>query len=163
MTYPVLPFQPIQAGYGIQPGDGTQRIALDGGSGRYRAGLRGTPHMVTATYALFGEEYDAFMGFMRNVERAGGEPFEADLVIDGSRKRRYVTHFMPGSARVSVSGDVFTVSVSLEVDRLQEYDDADLDYWGSLVMMLAVYGSIPAAKEILDLLAKLVNEDLPHA
>ncbi|CAB3680508.1 hypothetical protein [Achromobacter kerstersii] len=163
MTYPVLPFLPIQSGYGVKPGDGTQRIALDGGSGRYRAGLRGTPHMITATYALFGEEYDAFMGFLRNIERAGGEPFQADLVIDGTRKRRYVAHLIPGSASASISGNVFTVSVTLEVDRLPDYDDATLDYWGSLVMMLAIYGSIPAAKEILDLLAKLANEDLPHA
>jgi len=70
---------------------------------------------------------------------------------------------MPETARpVPIGGGGWSVSFQLEVDTLPEFDDADLDYWGSLVMMLAIYGTIPAAKEMLDLLAKLVNEDLPH-
>lgn len=163
MTYPVLPYQPIQAGYGIQPGDGTQRIALDGGSGRYRAGVGGASHMVTATYALFGEEYDAFMGFMRTIERSGGGPFYADLVIDGSYKLRYVAHFIPNSARASMSGDIFTVSVTLEVDRRPEYEDPDTDFWAQFLKFIEIYGSIRAAREAFNLLEKIVNKDWPNA
>lgn len=85
-------------------------------------------------------------------------------MIDSSESRRYVAHFVPGGARpVPIGGGVWTVSFQLEVDALPEFEDETLDYWGSLVMMLAIYGNVAAAKEILNLLAKLVNEDLPHA
>ena len=161
--FPVMPFRPVQAGYAPALGDGSQRIGLEGGSGRYRAGVQGAPHIVAVTYVVFGEEYDVLMGFWRNMRRLGGGPFHADLVIDSSTSRRYVAHFMPETARpVPIGGGGWSVSFQLEVDTLPEFDDADLDYWGSLVNMLAVYGSLPAAKEILSLLAKLVNEDLPH-
>lgn len=161
--FPVMPFRPVQAGYTPALGDGSQRIGLDGGSGRYRAGVQGAPHLVAVTYVVFGEEYDVLMGFWRSMRRLGGGPFHADLVIDSSTSRRYVAHFMPETARpVPIGGGGWSVSFQLEVDTLPEFDDADLDYWGSLVMMLAIYGSVPAAKEILSLLAKLVNKDLPH-
>ena len=162
-NFPVMPFRPVQAGYAPNLGDGSQRIGLEGGSGRYRAGVQGAAHMLPVTYVVFGEEYDVLMGFWRNMRRLGGGPFYADLVIDSSTSRRYVAHFMPGTARpVPIGGTGWTVTFQLEVDSLPEFDDADLDYWGSLVTMLAVYGSLPAAKEILNQLAKLVNEDLPH-
>ncbi|MCS3505019.1 hypothetical protein [Achromobacter sp. JUb104] len=163
-NFPVMPFRPLQAGYGPNLGDGSQRISLEGGSGRYRAGVQGAPHMVPVTYVVFGEEYDVLMGFWRNMRRLGGGPFYADLIIDSSTSRRYVAHFMPGTARpVPIGGNGWTVTFQLEVDSLPEFDDATLDYWGSLVTMLSIYGSVPAAKEILDLLSKLVNEDLPYA
>ncbi|WP_175129160.1 hypothetical protein [Achromobacter piechaudii] len=162
--FPVMPFRPVLAGYAPVLGDGSQRIGVEGGSGRYRAGVQNASHMVAVTYVVFGEEYDMLMGFWRNMRRLGGGPFYADLVIDGSTSRRYVAHFMPETARpVPIGGGGWTVSFQLEVDSLPEFDDADLDYWGSLVMMLSIYGSIPAAKEILNLFAKLANEDLPHA
>ncbi|MFE0843404.1 hypothetical protein [Achromobacter insolitus] len=161
---PVLPVRPVQAGYAPVLGDGSQRIALDGGPGRYRAGLQGMAHMVSVTFVMFGEEYDILMGFWRNMRRMGGGPFYADLVIDSSESRRYVAYFLPGSARpMPIGGGGWTVSFQLEVDALPEFDDETLDYWGALVMMLSIYGSIPAAREIMNLLAKLVNEDLPHA
>jgi len=160
----VMPFRPVVAGYVPSLGDGSQRIALEGGSGRYRAGPQGAPHMVSATYVVFGEEFDLLMGFWRDMRRVGGGPFYADLVIDSSTSRRYVAHFMPGEARPSpLGGNGWAVTFQLEVDSLPEFDDETLDYWGSLVLMIAIYGSIPAAREIMTLLAKLANEDFPHA
>ncbi|MGV2906464.1 hypothetical protein [Achromobacter sp. AGC25] len=120
--------------------------------------------MVSATYVVFGEEFDLLMGFWRDMRRVGGGPFHADLVIDSSSSRRYVAHFMPGEARPSpLGGNGWAVTFQLEVDSLPEFDDETLDYWGSLVLMIAIYGSVPAAREIMNLLAKLANEDLPHA
>ncbi|GAB3081200.1 hypothetical protein GCM10027287_17600 [Bordetella muralis] len=55
------------------------------------------------------------------------------------------------------------VAAMLEVDAIPEYDAGEWDYWATLIMLLMIYGSLPAAKEVLNLLNKLVNEDLPHA
>lgn len=163
MKYHFLPYRPLQAGYSVDFGDGTESISLDGGSGRYRAGIQGSAHIVPASFGLQAEDYSAFMGFWRARKR-DAQPFEVDLQIDEHELKRYVAHFVPKSLRLaSVSGDVFTVSVKLEVDTLPEYDEETLDYWASLVMFLSIYGSFAAAREIMNLLAKLSNEDLPHA
>lgn len=158
-----MPFCPAQAGYSADFGDGTLRVQLDGGSSRYRAGVSGNSDTVAATWILKGEEYSAFMGFVRNQKRGGSAPFLIDLPLQSHEFVEYEAAFVPRSVRlVSKTAAVFTVSASLEVFSKLEFDDADLDYWASLVMMLVIYGSIPAAREILNLLAKLVNEDLPH-
>lgn len=158
-----MPFCPAQAGYSAEFGDSTLRIKLDGGSGRYRAGVSGNSDTVTATWILKGDEYSAFMGFVRNQRRSGGVPFLIDLPLESHELVEYEANFVPGSVRlVSKNATIFIVSASIEVLSKLEFEDDDLDYWSSLVMMLAIYGSIPAAQEILNLLAKLVNEDLPH-
>lgn len=159
-----MPFCPAQAGYSADFGDGTLRVGLDGGASRYRAGVSGSSDTVAATWVLRSDEYSAFMGFVRNQKRLGSVPFLIDLPLQSHELVEYEASFIPRSVRlVSKTASVFTVAASLEVFSKQEFDDADLDYWASLVMMLAIYGSIPAAQEILNLLAKLVNEDLPHA
>ncbi|WP_286938881.1 hypothetical protein [Achromobacter sp. UBA4530] len=159
-----MPFRPAQAGYAAEFGDGTLRVTLDGGASRYRARISGNSDTVTATWVLRGEQYSAFMGFVRNQRRSGSVSFLIDLPLQSHESVEYEAAFVPRTVRlVSKTAAVFTVAASLEVFSKQEFDDADLDYWASLVMMLAIYGSIPAAREILNLLAKLVNEDLPHA
>lgn len=159
----VLPFRAIQAGYLPELGDGSERIALEGGAGRYRAGIQNVSHMVTATYVTFGEEYDLLMGFWRKMRRLGGGPFLVDLPIDTSTPRRYTAYFIPGSARpIPIGGGAWNITFQMEVQSLAEFDNEDLDYWAQLIMLMTIYGSLPAAKEILDLLYKLVNQDLPH-
>lgn len=158
-----LPYVPLQAGYAVDFGDGTQRIALDGGPGRYRAGVWDTPDTVNASWLLRDDDYSLFMGFYRTV-KASAAPFEVWLKIDEHKKRLYDARFIPGSVKlISKAGRYFTVSAMLEVDALPEYDAGEWDYWATLIMLLLIYGSLPAAKEILNLLNKLVNEDLPHA
>ncbi|NMK45518.1 hypothetical protein [Achromobacter sp. Bel] len=161
---PLLPFCPLMAGYSADIGDGTIRTPLDGGPGRYRADLSGSPHMVSALWRLRDERYSMFMGFVRNYRRNGAEAFEIDLRLDTHKTERYVANFIPGSVRlVSKEGRFYTVSATLEVQPMPDLQVGELDYWGSLIMMLTIYGSFAAAREILDLLGKLVNEDLPHA
>jgi len=60
------------------------------------------------------------------------------------------------------NGPSFLVSAELEVLALPEFTDADLDYWRSVVSLLIIYGGYAQAMEVLNLLDKLVNEDLPH-
>lgn len=159
-----IPFCPTQASFAAEFGDGSLSIALEGGSGRYRAGPENQADAVNVTWVLEGERYSSLMGFWRNMRRLGGGPFLIDLSLHSHEMVEYQAYFVPRTFRlVARQGRIFTVAAQLQVLAKPEFDDATLDYWGSLVMMLAIYGSIPAAKEILNLLAKLVNEDLPHA
>lgn len=161
---PVMPFRAVQAGYAPVLGDGSQRIALEGGSGRYRAGAMGMAHTVSATYVASGLEYDLLMGFWRKMRRRGGGPFFADLAIDTSSLRRYQVHFMPGNVRpVPIGGGVWTVTFQMEVDALPEFDDEDLDFWAQMLKFVEIYGSIQAAFEAFKLLERLVNKDWPNA
>ncbi|WP_156523234.1 hypothetical protein [Bordetella ansorpii] len=158
-----IPFQPLKAGYGGEPAFGVSRIELAGGPGRYRATPEPQEHMLTASWLLQEHEYSAFMGFVRSVARTGGAPFLADLIIDDAAVREYAARIVPGTLRlVSIAGNVYTVSAQLEVESLPEVRDPSTDYWASVILFLAVYGSVAAAREVWDLLAKLVNEDLPH-
>ncbi|SUX92019.1 Uncharacterised protein [Bordetella trematum] len=110
-----LPFNPIEAGYSIQPGDETCGIALDGGSGRYQRGVADAADTVEASWALFEGEYDAFMGFVRIWRRRGGPFFLVSLPLDGSLAEDYMASFIPKTVRLaSKSGPVFIVSATLE-------------------------------------------------
>lgn len=164
MSIPKLPFKPVQAGYSVGFGDGTQRISLEGGSGRYRQGVSDNTHSVQAVWVLADENYSAFMGFVRNMRRAGGGQFEVDLVLDECRMLPYRAHFVPGSVRlVSKVGRAHTVSAELEVEADFGHEDPSLDYWGAAIIVLSFYGSVPAAREILNRLEILVNKDWPDA
>lgn len=164
MSIPKLPFKPVQAGYSISFGDGTQRISLEGGSSRYRQSVSDNTHSVQAVWVLADEDYSAFMGFVRNMRRAGGGQFEVDLILDECRMLPYRAHFVPGSVRlVSKVGRAHTVNAELEVEADAGHEDPSLDYWGSLILMLSLYGDVPAVREVLNLFAELANEDLPNA
>lgn len=159
----LLPFCPLQAGYTASFDDGVSRIALAGGRGRYRVGMVGNSTSVNATWALRDEKYSIFMGFYRNWSRTA-QKFEVDLKLDSHQRKRYSASFIPGSVQlVSKSGRIYRVSAQLEVLPLPEFSDADLDYWWSVLQLFIIYGSYEVALQVLNLLAKLVNEDLPHA
>lgn len=160
----VMPFRAVQAGYAPALGDGSQRIALEGGGGRYRAGAQAMAHLVNATYVVAGQEYDLLMGFWRAMRRQGGGPFHVDLVLDASVTRRYTAHFLPQTAQPRpIGGMVWTVTFQLEVETLPEFEDPDLDFWAQMLKFVEIYGSIRGAFEAFNHLEKLVNEDLPHA
>lgn len=159
-----LPYKPLTNAYTAQYGTGIQSIKLDGGSSRTRAGVSGNVHVVNVQWALFGEDYDIFMGFARNYERSGGALFEVDLVIDTLAKARYLAKLVAGSLQLtSKVGEVATVSGQLEVEPLPEFEDVETDYYGTLAMLMSEYGSLDEALEVFNLLDKIVNQDLPHA
>jgi len=159
-----IPFCPRQAGFDASFGDGSSSISLEGGSDRYQPGPDNQSDRVNSVWVLRGQNYSAFMGFWRKMRRRGGGPFLIDLSLQSHEMVEYMAYFVPKSLKlISRQGVVFTVSAQMEVLAQAEFDDESLDYWASLVTLLVIYGSIPAANEILSLLQKLVNEDLPHA
>lgn len=158
-----IPFCPAQASFNGMFGDGSSSIALDGGSDRNRAGPGDQSDTVNASWVLRGEDYSMFMGFFRDMRRLGGGPFLIDLSLQSHEMVEYRAYFVPKTLQlVSRQGAVFTVAGQLKVLSRSDFESPDLDYWGQLVTLLIIYGSLPAAKEILNLLRKLVNEDLPH-
>ena len=103
-----------------------------------------------------------FMGFYRDWS-ATAELFQVDLTLHSHEMKRYTASFVPKSLQlVERHGAHFLVSAELEVLALPEFTDADLDYWRSVVLLLIIYGGYTRAMEVLNLLDKLVNEDLPH-
>ncbi len=159
----LLPFLPLHAGFTAAFDDGVGRIALAGGRGRYRVEMQGNSNQVNATWALREENYSLFMGFYRDWTRTASM-FEVDLKLDSHQIKRYTASFIPGSVQlVSKSGRIYRVSAQLEVLPLPEFSDADLDYWWSVLQLFIIYGNYETALQVLNLLAKLVNEDLPHA
>lgn len=158
----LLPFKPIADGYGAQFIDGVGRIQLPGGKGRYRVESIGNSTQVTLTWFLLGEDYSLFLGFYRSWSSTA-ELFEIDLILDSHEPRRYAASFIPKTLRlVEKKGAGFLVAADLEVMALPEFTDADLDYWRSAVAIMIIYGGYAQAMEVLNLLDKLVNEDLPH-
>lgn len=159
----LLPFCPLAAGYTASFDDGVSRIALAGGQGRYRVEMAGNSTSVNATWALRAENYSLFMGFYRDWSRTAAM-FEVDLKLDSHQIKRYTASFIPGSVQlVSKNAKIYRVSAQLEVLPLPEFSDADLDYWWSVLQLFIIYGSYETVLQVLNLLAKLVNEDLPHA
>ncbi|AZR93933.1 hypothetical protein BBB39_09230 [Bordetella trematum] len=159
-----LPFNPIEAGYSIQPGDETLRIALDGGSGRYQRGVADAADTVEASWALFEGEYDAFMGFVRIWRRRGGPFFLVSLPLDGSLAEDYMASFIPKTVRLaSKSGPVFIVSATLEVLRLEKFEDPSLDPYEFAYELLPYYGSFDGIADMTNRLEILVNKDWPDA
>lgn len=158
----VLPFMPLQAGYGAQFNDGVSRIPLPGGKGRNRVTSIGDSDLVHASWNLTGKDYSMFMGFYRDWGSTA-EAFQVDLMLHSHELKRYTASFIPQSLQlVEKKGAHFLVSAQLEVHALPEFTDADLDYWRSVVSLLIIYGGYAQAMEVLNLLDKLVNEDLPH-
>lgn len=157
-----LPFIPLEAGYSAQFNDGVSRIPLPGGRGRYRVTEVGNSSSMSMSWSLSNKDYSMFMGFYR--EWSGtAELFEVDLVLDSHEVKRYTASFVPKTMKlVGKNGPSFLVSAELEVLALPEFTDADLDYWRSVVLLLIIYGGYDQALEVLNLLDKLVNEDLPH-
>lgn len=158
-----MPYCPVQTAYTASFGEGLIRIALEGGAGRYRRVSQGDTHTVACRWILRGDKYSVFMGFYRNFIRSGGEPFTIPLTLDSANLDLYTAQFIPGTVQVEgKSGEVFTVSGQLEVQQLPLYWNGSEDEWGAIAMLVGEYGSIRAAAEILNLLDKLVNVDLPY-
>lgn len=157
-----LPFIPLESGYGAQFNDGVSRIPLPGGRGRYRVTEFGNSSSMTLSWSLSNKDYSMFMGFYREWSGTAAS-FEIDLVLDSHEVKRYSASFVPKSLKlVEKRGPSFLVSAELEVYALPEFTDADLDYWRRIVFLVIIYGGYAQAMEVLNLLDKLVNEDLPH-
>jgi hypothetical protein len=159
----LFPFCPLQASYAVTMTDGVIATELDGGDPRTRLDILGGPRVVNATWVLRKDRFDIWQAYWRQWERSGGMYYEMDLLIDSGDLERYEATFIPGSTNWgSKNGEVFTVTASLWVRQLAKYLDADTDPYLPYLDIIELYnGDIDEMFRVFNLLAKLVNVDLP--
>lgn len=145
-----LRFCPLQAGYGAQFGSGIISTELPGGLPWSRLDTTGNVHNVSATWVLGPDDYCEFMGFVRNWENSGGDPFSIDLRLETPEALAYEAMFQPGSVALqSVNGNVFTVAGTLLVMPL--FIDPCTDECAGRATLGAIFGDdLCEAIEIVD-------------
>jgi hypothetical protein len=151
----ILP--PDQASYSVSSADEVLRVQLDGGRGRYRRDILNASRMVNCQWTIGPENFQYLNVFYRYSVENASEPFLIDLYLDDPFLTEHQANFIPGSFSLSSQqGLTFVVTAQIEV-KPSNYDP---DYSSSYLMLIAEYGSVEAATEILNLLEKLVNVDL---
>lgn len=137
-----LELQAEASGYSSTPGASSLSAILDGPAGHHRPDYEGAPTLVSLNWLLSPEEYQYLRAFWRTATSMGAEPFLVDLIMSEGVVREHVARFVPGSMQLStVLGEAFGVRVIAEAQPAFEL----------------------ATSELLDLLARLVNVDLPES
>lgn len=155
MTLPKLFLPPAQAGYTVDPQADTLQASLGSGPSRFRRDMIGAVSRVSVQWRLGRTEHEYLEAFLRS-EVPGSLPFLIDLILDGPDLAEYTARLMPGSKRLSsVQGLLRAVDAVLEVRPRPTDTELDL----ALVALFSLYGEDGDA--LLDLLAELVNVDMP--
>lgn len=154
-----LALKPQQGTYKERPGTETWRIDLDGGRGRYRRDIIGASSRVTVSFPLDQFEFEYFNRFYNSVAKNCSLPFLIDLVLDDVVPSEYVAYFIPGTLEKSIAGGPNHVAV-VDLEVIPNANDEIFDT--TFVLLYNEFGAegiVPA----LDLLAEIVNVDLPEA
>lgn len=148
---------PLQRGFTPDVSNGLLEQALAGGFARQRMQFINNVHTVNPSVLLdtkLKQQY--FWAFWRNHTRDAPRPFMWRLMIDDTEMTDYQCQFVAGSLQVQErSGIVYAVSFGLRcTPNLSNsgFDETIINIWES---------GDPVA--FLNLLEKLVNEDLPDA
>lgn len=157
MTLPKLQLRPDTSGYSVQDGADVIAVQLDGGSGRYIRDKWGSTSAVTVTWTLLPAQHQYLRAFYNTTIQKGALPFLCDLILDDPEPIEHVCRIVPGTMTLgSQQGYAYISSCTFEVEPITA--DADTD--AALVMLYEEYGEGYA--DIINLLAELVNEDLPE-
>ena len=148
---------PDQAGYSVLDGTEVLRQQLDGGMGRYRVDILNATRTVNCKWTVGPYDYQYLRSFY-NVVNATAATFLIDLYLDAPVLTEHEAKFLPGTMQLAENkGMSFTVSCQMEVTPI---DTSEFD--AAFIELLAIYGSRQNVSEILNLLEKLVNVDLPE-
>lgn len=146
---------PDQSGYSVQDGSEVLRQQLDGGRGRIRADILNASRKINCQWSVGPEDYKYLRSFY-NVNKA--RAFEIDLYLDEPILTTHTANFIPDTfGLVSQSGLTFIVGCQIEAEPIDT-----LAYDESFIDLIDIYGSPEAAIEIINLLEKLTNIDLPE-
>lgn len=154
-----LVIPPNQSGYSVSVGQETISTKLDGGASRFRVDILNASSDVTCSWTVGPDNYEYLRRFYLVNIKNGNEPFLIDLILDSPMPTQYTARFIPGSwGLTGQQGHTYTVGCQLEIEAIEH----DYDYDEAIIMLISEYGSEEAALEILNLLDKLVNHDLPE-
>ena len=154
MTIYKLDMTPDQDGYGVQRGTNFNEIQTGSGNTRIRRTSKNAEHIVTVHWTTNKDGYDLLQAFYRLWEQQEPkiEHFVLDLILDTHNLIPYRCYFVAGGAPnlVSVSGFCYKVSAQLRVrPKISNKDQDEMIVLGVL--------------DLTNILAQLVNEDLPNA
>lgn len=151
-----LLYCPTQSGYSADIGNGVISQELDGGAARYRRSLKGVMHTAGIQWVVDQAGYQYLMAFYRVWARNPAQPFLCKLCIDNAPVEDYEC-FFSGSLKLSGrSGNVYTVTATLQVKPLVTIDAMD-------DLIVALGNQDTDLVSIKNPLEELVNERLPDA
>lgn len=149
--------RPLQRGFTPDVANNLLEQELMGGFARQRVQFVGNVHTVTASVMLetkLKQQY--FWAFWRNHTRDAPRPFMWRLRIDDAEVADYQCQFVAGSLQTQERiGISYAVSFSLRLKPNHTgkgFDETIINLWES-----------GDPRKLLNLLEKLVNEDLPDA
>lgn len=147
---------PLQQGYNPEIANNILEQALMGGFARQRIQFVNNTHTINASVMLDDKgKQEYFWAFWRS-HQANPRPFLWQLIIDDFMAKTYECQFIAGSIRVNErNGIVYSVSFGIRVkpnNTGKEFDDEIIAAWND-----------GDPRTLFNLLAKLVNEDLPAA
>ena len=147
---------PLQRGYTPEVANNLLEQQLMGGFARQRVQFVNNVHTVTASVMLdekIKQQY--FWAFWRS-HQTNPRPFLWRLIVDDTEMTTYVCQFVAGSLRINErDGKVYSVSFGLRLKPNHTdkgFDETIIGLWES-----------GDPRKLLNLLEKLVNEDLPEA
>lgn len=151
-----LNLPPDQASYSVNDGSEVVRTQLDGGAGKYRLDILNATRIINCQWTVGPDNFRYLRAFYNVLHRLS-EPFKCDLYLDYPTLTEHDCWFIPDTFKLaSQQGLTFVVTAQLEVVPTDNPDE-DL----SLVEIMDSYESVEEANQILNLLEKLVNVDLP--
>ena len=157
MPLPKLQIRPDTSGYSVQDGEDVIAIELDGGAARYIRDKWGSTSKVAVSWTLLPVQYSYLRAFYNTTIQKGALPFLCDLILDDPQPVEHVCRIVPGTMSLgSQQGYAYISSCTFEVEPIL----ADTETDETLVMLYEEYGD--GYPDVLNLLAELVNEDLPE-
>ena len=147
---------PLQRGYTPEPANNLLEQALMGGFARQRVQFVNNVHTVTVSVLLSEKiKQQYFWAFWKSHQK-NPRPFLWRLIVDETSVATYVCQFIADSIQVGErDGKVYSVSFGLRLkpnNTSNDFDQTIIDLWES-----------GDPRKLLNLLEKLVNEDLPDA
>ena len=148
---------PLQSGYQPQPYNPVLEQALLGGFARQRVNFINGVHVVSASVMLPSQAYaQYFWAFWRKHAQYALSPFLWRLTVDDVEMTDYQCQFIPDSLKIGErNGTVYSASFSVRCKPKPAnlaFDQSIIDTW--------LNGN---GLQTVNLLAKLVNQDLPNA
>ena len=148
--------RPLQRGYTPEPANNLLEQALMGGFARQRVQFVNNVHNVTASVLLSEKIKQQYFWAFWNSHQKNPRPFLWRLIVDETSVATYVCQFIADSIQVGErDGKVYSVSFGLRLkpnNTSSDFDQTIIDLWES-----------GDPRKLLNLLEKLVNEDLPDA
>ncbi len=147
---------PLQRGYTPNVANNLLEQELMGGFARQRMQFVNNVHTVTPSVMLDEKIKQQYFWAFWDSHQENPRPFLWRLIVNETELTTYVCQFVAGSLQIGErDGKVYSVSFTLRLKPNhtgKDFDETIIGLWGS-----------GDPRKLLNLLAKLVNEDLPDA